>query len=170
MRVGLIQFGSVPRLEFSLDSYSTKQELKKHLKKIPYRCVSLLLACLGSFNLSQDIFNYKSVFFKKISSFLFTTLGSWTLRFQTTDVVVSFCFRGPYLNSFCCIKKYLGILINKLIYFNNLMERLTLEDVFLVLNISVLFFKIELQLNYCFFIFIYQAFEIQRFLKINIYK
>lgn len=37
VRVGLIQFGSVPRLEFSLDSYSTKQELKKHLKKIPYR-------------------------------------------------------------------------------------------------------------------------------------
>ncbi|KAM4527093.1 von Willebrand factor A domain-containing protein 2 [Fundulus diaphanus] len=36
-RVGLIQFGSVPRLEFSLDSYSTNQELKKHLKKISYR-------------------------------------------------------------------------------------------------------------------------------------
>ncbi|MED6292132.1 hypothetical protein CHARACLAT_030529, partial [Characodon lateralis] len=37
VRVGLIQFGSVPRLEFSLDSYSTKQELKKHLKQISYR-------------------------------------------------------------------------------------------------------------------------------------
>ncbi|XP_008434914.1 von Willebrand factor A domain-containing protein 2 isoform X3 [Poecilia reticulata] len=37
VRVGLIQFGSVPRLEFSLDSFSTKQELKKHLKKISYR-------------------------------------------------------------------------------------------------------------------------------------
>ncbi|XP_014910040.1 von Willebrand factor A domain-containing protein 2 isoform X2 [Poecilia latipinna] len=37
VRVGLIQFGSVPRLEFSLDSFPTKQELKKHLKKISYR-------------------------------------------------------------------------------------------------------------------------------------
>ncbi|XP_022051721.2 von Willebrand factor A domain-containing protein 2 [Acanthochromis polyacanthus] len=37
VRVGLIQFGSTPRLEFSLDSYSTKQELKKHMKKISYR-------------------------------------------------------------------------------------------------------------------------------------
>ncbi|XP_042364053.1 von Willebrand factor A domain-containing protein 2 [Plectropomus leopardus] len=37
VRVGLIQFGSTPRLEFALDSYTTKQELKKHLKKISYR-------------------------------------------------------------------------------------------------------------------------------------
>lgn len=37
VRVGLIQFGSVPRLEFSLDKYTTKQELKKHMKKISYR-------------------------------------------------------------------------------------------------------------------------------------
>ncbi|XP_069011666.1 von Willebrand factor A domain-containing protein 2 [Embiotoca jacksoni] len=37
VRVGLIQFGSVPRLEFSLDSYSTKQELTKHIKKISFR-------------------------------------------------------------------------------------------------------------------------------------
>lgn len=36
-RVGLIQFGSTPRLEFALNSYSTKQELKKHMKKISYR-------------------------------------------------------------------------------------------------------------------------------------
>ncbi|KAM4715806.1 von Willebrand factor A domain-containing protein 2 isoform 2-T2 [Anableps anableps] len=43
VRVGLIQFGSIPRLEFSLDSYSTKQELKKHLKKISYRCVNVIL-------------------------------------------------------------------------------------------------------------------------------
>ncbi|XP_049418961.1 von Willebrand factor A domain-containing protein 2 [Epinephelus fuscoguttatus] len=37
VRVGLIQFGSTPRLEFTLDSYTTKQELKKHMKKISYR-------------------------------------------------------------------------------------------------------------------------------------
>uniref|UniRef100_A0AAQ5YVS0 von Willebrand factor A domain containing 2 n=1 Tax=Amphiprion ocellaris TaxID=80972 RepID=A0AAQ5YVS0_AMPOC len=37
VRVGLVQFGSTPRLEFSLDLYSTKQELKKHMKKISYR-------------------------------------------------------------------------------------------------------------------------------------
>ncbi|KAM6896990.1 von Willebrand factor A domain-containing protein 2 [Xenentodon cancila] len=37
VRVGLIQFGSSPRLEFSLDSYSSKEELKKHIKKISYR-------------------------------------------------------------------------------------------------------------------------------------
>ncbi|XP_057682874.1 von Willebrand factor A domain-containing protein 2 [Corythoichthys intestinalis] len=36
-RVGFIQFGSVPRLEFALDSYSTKRELRMHLKKISYR-------------------------------------------------------------------------------------------------------------------------------------
>uniref|UniRef100_A0A3Q2G4L3 von Willebrand factor A domain containing 2 n=1 Tax=Cyprinodon variegatus TaxID=28743 RepID=A0A3Q2G4L3_CYPVA len=36
VRVGLIQFGTVPRFEFTLDSYSTKQELKKHIKKISY--------------------------------------------------------------------------------------------------------------------------------------
>lgn len=39
VRVGLVQFSSSPRLEFSLDSYSTKQELKKHIKKVSYRCV-----------------------------------------------------------------------------------------------------------------------------------
>ncbi|XP_041830461.1 von Willebrand factor A domain-containing protein 2 isoform X2 [Melanotaenia boesemani] len=37
VRVGLIQFGSTPRLEFSLDSCSTRQELKKHMKKVFYR-------------------------------------------------------------------------------------------------------------------------------------
>ncbi|CAG5906269.1 unnamed protein product [Menidia menidia] len=37
VRVGLIQLGSVPRLEISMDSYFTKQELKKHMKKISYR-------------------------------------------------------------------------------------------------------------------------------------
>uniref|UniRef100_A0A672JGS5 von Willebrand factor A domain containing 2 n=2 Tax=Salarias fasciatus TaxID=181472 RepID=A0A672JGS5_SALFA len=37
VRVGMIQFGSSPRLEFSLDSYLTKQELKKHMKKISFR-------------------------------------------------------------------------------------------------------------------------------------
>ncbi|XP_059180352.1 von Willebrand factor A domain-containing protein 2 [Centropristis striata] len=36
-RVGLIQFGSTPRLEFTLDSYTTKQELKKNMKKVSYR-------------------------------------------------------------------------------------------------------------------------------------
>lgn len=40
VRVGLIQFGSTPRLEFGLDSHTTKQELKKHMKKVSYRCVS----------------------------------------------------------------------------------------------------------------------------------
>ncbi|XP_017290446.1 von Willebrand factor A domain-containing protein 2 [Kryptolebias marmoratus] len=37
VRVGLVQFSSGPRLEFSLDSYSTKQELKKQINKISYR-------------------------------------------------------------------------------------------------------------------------------------
>ncbi|XP_034564648.1 von Willebrand factor A domain-containing protein 2 [Notolabrus celidotus] len=37
VRVGLIQFGSKPRLEFALDSHTTKQELKKHMKKVSYR-------------------------------------------------------------------------------------------------------------------------------------
>lgn len=37
VRVGMIQFGSTPRLEFSLDAYSTKQELKKRMKKVSYR-------------------------------------------------------------------------------------------------------------------------------------
>ncbi|XP_055006345.1 von Willebrand factor A domain-containing protein 2 [Boleophthalmus pectinirostris] len=37
VRVGLIQFGSIPHLEISLDKYTTKQELKKHMKKITYR-------------------------------------------------------------------------------------------------------------------------------------
>ncbi|XP_072229907.1 von Willebrand factor A domain-containing protein 2 [Leuresthes tenuis] len=37
VRVGLIQLGSTPRLEVSMDSYSTKQELKKQIKKTSYR-------------------------------------------------------------------------------------------------------------------------------------
>ncbi|XP_076616750.1 von Willebrand factor A domain-containing protein 2 [Chaetodon auriga] len=37
VRVGLIQFGSTPRLEFALDSHTNKQELKKHMKKVFYR-------------------------------------------------------------------------------------------------------------------------------------
>ncbi|XP_040031824.2 von Willebrand factor A domain-containing protein 2 [Gasterosteus aculeatus] len=37
VRVGLIQFGSSPRLEFALDSYTTKEELKKRMKKISHR-------------------------------------------------------------------------------------------------------------------------------------
>uniref|UniRef100_H2U0F6 von Willebrand factor A domain containing 2 n=1 Tax=Takifugu rubripes TaxID=31033 RepID=H2U0F6_TAKRU len=37
VRVGLIQFGSAPRLEFSLDLHNTKQELTRHMKKISYR-------------------------------------------------------------------------------------------------------------------------------------
>ncbi|XP_061564976.1 von Willebrand factor A domain-containing protein 2 [Cololabis saira] len=37
VRVGLVQFGSSPRLEVSLDSCSSKQELKKHMQKISYR-------------------------------------------------------------------------------------------------------------------------------------
>uniref|UniRef100_UPI0037E98D05 von Willebrand factor A domain-containing protein 2 n=1 Tax=Semicossyphus pulcher TaxID=241346 RepID=UPI0037E98D05 len=37
VRVGLIQFGSIPRLEFALDAHTTKQELKKHMKKVSYR-------------------------------------------------------------------------------------------------------------------------------------
>ncbi|TNN28803.1 von Willebrand factor A domain-containing protein 2 [Liparis tanakae] len=39
VRVGVIQFGSSPRLEFALDSYASKEELKKRIKKIPHRCV-----------------------------------------------------------------------------------------------------------------------------------
>ncbi|XP_077407148.1 von Willebrand factor A domain-containing protein 2 [Vanacampus margaritifer] len=37
VRVGFIQFSSIPRWEFALDSYTTKQELKIRLKKISYR-------------------------------------------------------------------------------------------------------------------------------------
>uniref|UniRef100_H3C0X8 von Willebrand factor A domain containing 2 n=1 Tax=Tetraodon nigroviridis TaxID=99883 RepID=H3C0X8_TETNG len=37
VRVGLIQFGSAPRLEFALDLHATKQELMRHMKKISYR-------------------------------------------------------------------------------------------------------------------------------------
>ncbi|XP_073774665.1 von Willebrand factor A domain-containing protein 2 [Danio rerio] len=37
VRVGVVQFGSTPKLEVSLDSYKTKEELKKKLKKIHYR-------------------------------------------------------------------------------------------------------------------------------------
>ncbi|XP_012987431.3 von Willebrand factor A domain-containing protein 2 isoform X2 [Esox lucius] len=37
VRVGVIQFGSLPRLEFSLDSYTNKPELRKFIKKISYK-------------------------------------------------------------------------------------------------------------------------------------
>ncbi|TSK14749.1 Tudor domain-containing protein 1 [Bagarius yarrelli] len=37
VRVGVIQFGSTPRMEISLDSYSNRDELSKHIKKIQYR-------------------------------------------------------------------------------------------------------------------------------------
>ncbi|XP_028990020.1 von Willebrand factor A domain-containing protein 2 isoform X2 [Betta splendens] len=37
VRVGLIQFGSAPRLEFALDSHASKQELKKRIKNVSYR-------------------------------------------------------------------------------------------------------------------------------------
>nr|XP_057918681.1 von Willebrand factor A domain-containing protein 2 isoform X2 [Doryrhamphus excisus] len=37
VRVGLIQFGSVPRLEFALDSYTSKRKLMMRVKKISYR-------------------------------------------------------------------------------------------------------------------------------------
>lgn len=40
VRVGLIQFGSTPRLEFALDSHTSKQDLKKRIKAISYRCVA----------------------------------------------------------------------------------------------------------------------------------
>lgn len=49
VRVGVIQFGSTPKLEISLDSYNSKEELKKKMKKIHYRyrdycyCVSVRL-------------------------------------------------------------------------------------------------------------------------------
>uniref|UniRef100_A0A8C6JB79 Uncharacterized protein n=1 Tax=Melopsittacus undulatus TaxID=13146 RepID=A0A8C6JB79_MELUD len=37
VRVGLIQFSSTPHLEFPLDSYLTKQELKERIKRIVFR-------------------------------------------------------------------------------------------------------------------------------------
>ncbi|KAG7263483.1 hypothetical protein CRUP_005803 [Coryphaenoides rupestris] len=37
VRVGVVQFGSSPRLEISLDECSTREELTKRLKKISYR-------------------------------------------------------------------------------------------------------------------------------------
>ncbi|XP_072522866.1 von Willebrand factor A domain-containing protein 2 [Salminus brasiliensis] len=37
VRVGVIVFGSAPRLEISLDSYSSKEDLGKRIKKIHYR-------------------------------------------------------------------------------------------------------------------------------------
>lgn len=55
VRVGLIQFGTVPRFEFTLDSYSTKQELKKHIKKISYRFV----------NVNQELKKVKSAHYVK---------------------------------------------------------------------------------------------------------
>lgn len=45
VRVGVIQFGSTPRMEISLDSYSSKEELSKHIKKIQYR-YSVLHMCI----------------------------------------------------------------------------------------------------------------------------
>ncbi|XP_056627020.1 von Willebrand factor A domain-containing protein 2 isoform X2 [Triplophysa dalaica] len=37
VRVGVVQCGSTPRLEISLDSYNNKEDLKKRMKKIHYR-------------------------------------------------------------------------------------------------------------------------------------
>ncbi|NXX37720.1 VWA2 protein, partial [Tricholaema leucomelas] len=37
VRVGMIQFSSTPRLEFSLDSYLTKQDLKERIKRVVFR-------------------------------------------------------------------------------------------------------------------------------------
>ncbi|XP_076854659.1 von Willebrand factor A domain-containing protein 2 isoform X2 [Brachyhypopomus gauderio] len=37
VRVGVLLFSSSPRMEISLDSYSTKEELRKRIKKIHYR-------------------------------------------------------------------------------------------------------------------------------------
>ncbi|XP_051530634.1 von Willebrand factor A domain-containing protein 2-like [Myxocyprinus asiaticus] len=37
VRVGLVQFGSTPKLEISLDFYKSKEELMKRMKKIHYR-------------------------------------------------------------------------------------------------------------------------------------
>lgn len=37
VKVGVVQFGSTPKLEISLDSYKSKEELKKKMKKIHYR-------------------------------------------------------------------------------------------------------------------------------------
>ncbi|CAL8301444.1 unnamed protein product [Lota lota] len=44
VRVGVVQFGSSPRLEISLDECSTKEELTKRLRKITYRGGSTLTA------------------------------------------------------------------------------------------------------------------------------
>ncbi|KAF5896520.1 von Willebrand factor A domain-containing protein 2 [Clarias magur] len=37
VRVGVIQFGSTARMEISLDAYTSREELSKHIKKIQYR-------------------------------------------------------------------------------------------------------------------------------------
>ncbi|XP_051958802.1 von Willebrand factor A domain-containing protein 2-like [Xyrauchen texanus] len=37
VRVGVVQFGSTPKLDISLDSYKSKEELRKLMKKIHYR-------------------------------------------------------------------------------------------------------------------------------------
>ncbi|NXN16664.1 VWA2 protein, partial [Indicator maculatus] len=37
IRVGMIQFGSTPHLEFPLDSYLTKQDLKERIKRVVFR-------------------------------------------------------------------------------------------------------------------------------------
>lgn len=42
-----MQFGSTPRLEFTLDAHTNKQELMKHLKKVSYRFVSCLTVRLN---------------------------------------------------------------------------------------------------------------------------
>lgn len=37
VRVGVVQYGSTPKLEISIDSYNNKEDLKKRMKKIHYR-------------------------------------------------------------------------------------------------------------------------------------
>ena len=63
MRVGVVQFGSSPRLEISLDECSTTEELTKRLKKITYR-FTFLLALLSS--LPFSLFSSPSLLFNPL--------------------------------------------------------------------------------------------------------
>jgi len=54
VKVGVVQFGSTPKLEISLDSYKSKEELKKKMKKIHYRYRDYIsvIVCLSGLSTS----------------------------------------------------------------------------------------------------------------------
>lgn len=86
VRVGLVQFSSSPQLEFSLDSYSTKQELKKHIKKVSYRCVCsfILLTTNRCFWKNRgQISHTKPYCIRDLQHFIMVLLRLWKIVFLT---------------------------------------------------------------------------------------